>query len=402
MTYDKPRIVNFDEACYLITNLAAGRHGEQVPLDHAAGRVLAQDVIARRASPTHAVSAMDGYAVRESDLAELPTFLPVAGRSFAGQRFSESLPPNACVRIFTGAILPGGSDRVVVQEDVSDINGVAHFTLPLSPHRHLRAASSDFAEGDTLLAKGSLVTPQRLVSIAAADMASVEVYRQPRVLILCCGDELVEPGQKTPHPDRIPESVSYGVAALARSWGGIVIARWRRGDHLGALRLAAHDAVAAADIVVIIGGASVGEKDLAKEAFAAPGFELLFTRVAVRPGKPVWLGRQGRVPVLGLPGNPTSAVVTARLFLAPLLAGLNGRDPKEAWSWQQMQLGDSLTPSGDRDCFLRATVVAGAAMPVMDQDSASQGALASATHLIRHRSGAPSVPEGAMVETLLL
>jgi molybdopterin molybdotransferase len=395
-------MASFDEACRLVGGLAAERDREWVALDQAGGRVLAQDVIARRPSPARAVSAMDGYAVRERDLEMLPAVLPVAGRSFAGQAFAGALPPKSCIRIFTGAILPAGSDRVVIQEEVDEAGGQARFSAALSPRRHVRAAGSDFAEGDVLLSGKSLVTPQGLVAIAAADLASVEVYRQPRVAILCCGDELVEPGQKMPHPERIPESLSYGVAALVRNWGGVVIARWRRGDHLAALRSAARDAVAAADIVVIVGGASVGEKDLAKDAFAAPGFEMLFSRVAIKPGKPVWLGCQGRVPVLGLPGNPTSAMVTARLFLAPLLAGLNGRDAREAWDWQEMQLGEPLDPPGERDAFLRAFVVGGIAIPLADQDSASQRALASATHLIRHHAGAPAARAGKIVETLAL
>lgn len=393
---------SFDEACRLLQAMPARRDKESVRLDQAGGRVLASDIVAGRDAPARAVSAMDGYAVRESDLAVLPAFLPVAGRSFAGSSFRGPIPPAACVRIFTGAVLPEGGDRVVIQEDVREIDGKACFSESLCPQRHVRPAASDFAGGDILVPANTLITPQRLVAIAAADIADIEVYRQPRVAILCCGDELVEPGQSVPHPDRIPESISYGVAALARNWGGVVIACWRRGDHLPALRLAARDAMAAADILVVIGGASVGEKDLAKEAVATEEFELLFSRVAIKPGKPVWLGRNGRIPILGLPGNPTSALVTARLFLAPLLSQLGGRNAREAWDWQDMRLGSPLDPPGNRDNFLRAIVAKGVVTPLPNQDSASQGALACATHLLRHRAGAPSAASGETMETLAL
>lgn len=402
MTCGRGSLVSFDEACRLLSIAATGREAESVALDQAGGRVLAQDIVARRDAPGRAVSAMDGYAVCERALDDLPACLPVIGTSFAGRPFAGPLPPNTCVRIFTGAALPEGADRVIMQEDVREIDGRAHFTMPCPPRRHVRAAASDFAKGDILLNRDVLITPQRLVSIAAADMASVEVYRRPRVAILCCGDELVEPGHSIPHPDHVPESISHGLAALVQDWGGIVIARWRRGDQLDALRLAARDAVAAADIVVVVGGASVGEKDLAKDAFAVPGFEMLFTRVAIKPGMPVWFGRQERTFILGLPGNPTSAIVTARLFLAPLLAELAGHGMAEAWTWQTLRLGASLDPSGERDSFLRATIMEDIVTPLSNQDSASQSVLARATHLIRHRTGASFLAAGSTVQTLAL
>ncbi len=395
-------MTSFDEACGIIRARAAALESELVPLETAAKRILARDVVARRASPVHAVSAMDGYAVREADLAHLPTILPVAGQSFAGNGFGAPLPQGACVRIFTGAPLPDGADRVVMQEDVRQKDAVAHFVQPLSPRRHLRAAGSDFAQGTTLLRAGTRLTPQGLVAAAAADRAEVAVWRRPRVVILCCGDELAAPGACGLDPDRIPESISYGVTALVEEWGGEVVARWRKGDDLASLQAAAQDASAMADVIVSIGGASVGEKDFAKQSFTTLGFGLSFEKVAIKPGKPVWFGARGPVLVMGLPGNPTSAMVTARLFLAPLLAGMSGRGCDAAWNWHEMRIGRPLDAGDTRECFLRASALSDMVEPVSDQDSASQNALALATHLIRRRAGASPIAPGATVETLAL
>jgi molybdopterin molybdotransferase len=394
------QIIGFEAAARIIGEQAAALPSESISLDQAAWRVLSADLVARRPSPFRAVSAMDGYAVRDSDLANLPASLPIAGHSFAGHGFHGPLPYGSCVRVFTGAALPDGSDRVIIQEDVVQSGGTAHFSEPLAEHRHLRRAASDFSRGDRLLAAGSLLTPQRLVAAVAADRACLQVHRQPRVAILCCGDELTEPGQAGEDPDRIPESLSYGVAALVQVWGAVVFHRRRCKDDLATLKSAARQAAAQADIVVVIGGASVGEKDFAKDAF--PGLRFLFTKVAIKPGKPVWFGKDAHVLVMGLPGNPTSAMVTARLFLAPLVAGLSGRGFHDAWRWQDMRLGSPMDASDGRDCFIRATASADLVRPITDQDSGSQKALGLATHLIRRRAGAPAIGPGEMVETLIL
>jgi len=395
-----PPMISFDAATRIISEQAKALPAESVPLDQAAWRVLSADLFARRPSPFHAVSAMDGYAVRDSDLAKLPACLPVAGNSFAGHGFHGPLPPASCVRIFTGATLPEECDRVVIQEDVLQTGNAARFTAPQTERRHLRRAGSDFFSGDRLLAAGSLLTPQRLVCAAAADRARVEVHRQPRVAILCCGDELADPGHAGDDADRIPESLSYGVAALVQAWGGLVVDRGRCEDNLKTLKSAARRAADRADIVVVIGGASVGEKDFGKQAFA--NLHFLFTKVAIRPGKPIWFGKDTHVLVVGLPGNPTSAMVTARLFLAPLVAGMSGRGCREAWRWQDMRINGRLDAGDGRDCFKRATTSGVTVTPILDQDSGSQKALGFATHLIRHRADAPAVRPGELVETLSL
>lgn len=395
-------IISFEEASRLIAAHARPLGVETVPIDMAEGRILAKAATARHAAPSTLVSAMDGYAVCDSDLARLPSALRIAGKSFAGAGFGDALPAGCCVRIFTGAPVPAGADRIVMQEDVREEDGMAIFATPLSPRRHLRHPGSDFQQGATIVSAGSMLTPQRITGVAAADLAEVELFRRPRVAIICCGDELAEPGSAERPTGKIPESISYGVAAMVRQWGGTVVSRNRQPDNLTCLQAAAADAAGLADVVVVIGGASVGEKDYAKEAFAPLNMELLFAKVAIKPGKPVWFGRAGKTLIIGLPGNPSSALVTGRLFLAPLLAGLCGGNAADALDWRMMRSSAPVPGCSDRDVFSRATVMARSAVSLLDQDSASQKALADATHLIRRRSGDSSSGADALVETLVL
>lgn len=401
MAGPRTHLISFEEASRLIAAHASPLGVERVGLDRADGRVLAGPVIARRTSPAVLLSAMDGYAVRESDIARMPVSLRIAGKSFAGAGFGQDLPPMACVRIFTGAPAPTGTDRVIMQEDVCTDGGLASFSRPLSKARHLRLPGSDFSKGDTIAGPGDPLTPQRLVGIAASGNTDLEAFRQPRVAILCCGDELVEPGIAAFAPDGIPESISYGVAALVRRWGGTVTGRCRLPDNLSCLEAGARAAAAVADVIAVIGGASVGERDFAKQAFGSLGLDPIFTKVAIKPGKPVWFGRAGGTYVVGLPGNPTSALVTARLFLAPLLAGLSGGCAGDALSWRMMPAAMPIAGCDGRDLFIRATVGGGGAAPLSNQDSAGQKALADATLLIWQGRGEPPVVAGTPVRTLV-
>ena len=397
----KSGLISFDEATFLIDRHARALGMERIPLEHADGRILARPAIARRTSPPTSVSAMDGYAVRDADIAQTPASLKIAGKSFAGGGFTQPLLPGMCVRIFTGAPAPAGTDRIIMQEDVRESQGFAIIAAPPAGRRHLRRPGSDFAQGDVIVAAGCRLNPQHLVGIAAADIATVEVFQRPRVAILCCGDELTEPGDQKRPEGAIPESISFGVAALVQRWGGKVVARRRCPDDLNLLQVMAAEAAAIADVVVTIGGASVGEKDLAKAAFAPLGLELAFAKVAIKPGKPVWFGRAGKALVMGLPGNPSSALVTARLFLAPLIAGLSGGKSHDALDFRMMRTQVVIESCCDRDIFARATLKGRMAVPLPDQDSASQKALAAATHLIRRRrSAAPGTD--TLVETLVL
>ncbi|MBS0296440.1 MAG: molybdopterin molybdotransferase MoeA [Proteobacteria bacterium] len=392
---------SFDDAVALACELASPLGSESVALHEAPGRVLAMPVLASRDAPTAPVSTMDGYALREAELSANAR-LRVVGESFPGRGFDGPVGSGECVRIFTGGPVPGGLDRVVMQEVVRRDGDIAAFEQPLGPERYVRAAGSDFRAGEALLAPGQRLTPAALVAAAAADLGRVEVYRCPRVSILATGDELAAPGEASARPGAIPDSASFGVAALAEAWGARVTARHRLIDDRAILEEAAATALRDSDLVVVIGGASVGEKDFAKAMFEPSGLELVFSKVAIKPGKPVWLGRaQGRL-VLGLPGNPGSALVTARLFLAPLLAGLGGRDPHEALAWSPMPMAEALAATGDRETFHRARVTPGGARPVENQDSGAQKALATTDLLVRRLPGAPALAPGEAASVLAL
>lgn len=391
---------SFDEACAVISGLAGPLGTEQVRLDEADGRILAAPVSAASAAPAFAVSAMDGYAVRDADLGPGGAALRVVGESFAGPlSFRGVLEPGCCVRIFTGAAVPEGADRVVVQEVVRRDGDMAVIPAPTGG-RHIRAAGSDFAAGEVLLERGRRLTPQAMIAAAAADRPSLEVFRRPRVTILSTGDELVEPGQAAGRPGAIPDSVSLGVTALSRAWGAEVVGRRRLDDDLPALSAAAGEALQAADVVVTTGGASVGEKDFARVMFAPFGLEVAIDKVAMKPGKPVWVGRAGGRIVVGLPGNPTSALVTARLFLAPILAAMGGRPAAEAWNWRAAPLAAPLAAGGARESFERARQGLAGVAPVASQDSSAQKELARADVLVRRPPGAPALSAGALADVL--
>jgi molybdopterin molybdotransferase len=394
-------MIGYDEACRRVIAIAKPLGVEQAPLDLAWNRVLAAPVIARRSAPEAAVSAMDGYAVRDADLASGSTQLRLVGESFAGSPDGgPQLQAGACVRIFTGAPLPAGADRVVMQENVERRGDAVMIAERPSPARHVRAAGSDFVSGEVLLDAGTRLTPQALVAAAAADQDMVQVYVRPRVAVLCTGDVLVAPGCVTHTPGTIPESVSFGVAALARAWDADVVCRQRLRDDLPTLVRAAGIALDDAHVVVVTGGASVGERDFSKAMFKELGLRFEFEKVAIKPGKPVWVGRVGDRIVVGLPGNPSAAMVTARLILAPILAGLSGCPPEAALAWRTLPLVSSLGACGDRECFHRGRSAADGVRPVGNQDSSAQKDLAMADLLIRRRPDARALVAGDLVEVL--
>jgi molybdopterin molybdotransferase len=343
---------------------------------------------------------MDGYAVRDADLARLPVSLKVAGESFAGAAWNGSVAEGTCARIFTGARVPAGADRVVIQENVGRKGEMAIIAEHPGTARHIRPRGSDFRIGEELLAAGRLLDPRAIVAAAAADVASLEVYRRPRVHILSTGDELAEPGTANERADAIPESISLGVAALAGQWGGECAARTRLRDDLPSMQRAAEAAIEQADVVVVTGGASVGEKDFAKAMFEPLELDLIFSKVSIKPGKPAWLGRVRDRLVIGLPGNPTSAMVTARLVLAPLLAGMRGQPIDAPLNWRALPLASPLGVCGERETFHRARTADGKAEILSFKDSGAQKALAQADLLVRQRAHAPALDEGAIVDVL--
>lgn len=393
-------MISFDEAAALVRETARALGSEDVALADAHGRRLAEDVTAAIDSPTRAVSVMDGYAVRAADLAALPARLPLQQQIFAGAAAPAPLAAGTCARIFTGAPMPDGADRVVIQEEVARDGEVAVIAGPLSPARFVRQRASDFATGDLLVPAGRVCGPGELMAIAAGDRGSVTCFRRPRVLLIATGDELAAPGNARRAAGAIPDSVSPGIAALVRDWGGEVVGATRLADTLEAMQTAAGEALTRADLIVVTGGASVGEKDFAKRMFEPHGLDLIFSKVAMKPGKPTWLGRCGSRLVIGLPGNPTSAMVTGRLFLAPLVAGLAGGDPGRAWAFEQLTLGGPLAACGDRENFARGRDEGEQLVPLGSQDSGAQATMAAADWLVRQAPASPALDAGDRVEAL--
>jgi molybdopterin molybdotransferase len=393
-------MISFDQAVELIRSVAVPLGSETVSLSSAAGRILAAPVVAHIDSPRADVSAMDGYAVRDADLTAFPASLRVVGESFAGAAWSGAVAEGTCARIFTGAPVPSGADRIVIQENVRRDGDRAIIDAHPDGASHIRKRASDFATGDELLAAGRELDARAIVAAAAADAAEVCVYRRPRLHILSTGDELAEPGMANSVADALPDSVSLGIAVLAGQWGADCAARTRLRDDLRAMQAAASVALDSADLIVVTGGASVGERDFAKAMFEPLGLELLFASVAIKPGKPVWLGRAGSAIVIGLPGNPTSAMVTARLLLAPLLAGLRGQPIEAALRWRAASLGEPLPECGGRETFHRGRWRDGAVQLLGNQDSGAQKALADADLLVRQRANSPALAPGASVEVL--
>jgi molybdopterin molybdotransferase len=393
-------MISFDEASDIIRKVGRPLRSETVPLQHSAGRVLAAPVVAAIDSPRADVSAMDGYAVREADLASVPARLRVIGESFPGGGWQGTVEPGTCVRIFTGAPVPQGADRIVIQEQVRRDADVAPIELPPTGSTWVRPRGADFRTGDALLEAGRVVDSTAMVAIAGADVAEVEVSLEPRIALLATGDEVVEPGHARQSRLAVPDSVSPALALFVGQWGARLVLQQRLRDDLAAMRDAAVEAVTAANVVVVIGGASVGERDFAKAMFEP--LELLFSKVAIRPGKPAWLGQAGETLVLGLPGNPTSALVTARLLLAPLLASLQGRAAEDALCWEAAGLAAPLGSCDERETFHRATLSRGQASMLPFQESHAQKALANAHVLVRQTANSPALPAGDTVHVLRL
>ena len=392
-------MISFDDAIATIVSIASPLGTEPVPLERAARRVLAEPVLAQIDSPRWDVSAMDGYAVRGADLGHLPARLKVVGESFAGAGWRGPVAHGECVRIFTGAPVPPGADRVIMQENAGR-DGDWAVIADAGFGDFIRKRGSDFAAGDELLPGGRQLDARAIVASAAADIATLQVFRQPRFHILSTGDELAAPGTARARGDAIPESVSLGVACLGEEWGAVCVGRATLKDDLAAMQATAAGSIQGAEVLVVTGGASVGEKDFAKEMYAQLGLNLLFSKVAIKPGKPVWLGTVGNRFVIGLPGNPTSALVTARLFLAPLLALLQGRPVEDALRWKSARLKSALPPCGERETFHRAVLADDAAEVLCFQDSSAQKALAEADILVRQRPNSAAIAAGEKVEIL--
>jgi molybdopterin molybdotransferase len=375
--------------------------GESVSLADALGRVLAEDLSARLTQPPFPASAMDGYAVRAED-AQAGARLEVIGMSRAGARFDGTLRRGKAVRIFTGAPVPEGADSILIQENARRDGDTIEATESAVAGRHLRPAGLDFRQGDILLRAGSALGPHAISLAASMGHAALPVRRRPRVAILANGDELVPPGS-TPGPDQIVSSNGVGLAALVRQAGGEAIDLGIAPDKREAISAFVGKA-AGADILVTSGGASVGEHDLVQEALKASGMALDFWRIAMRPGKPLMVGRLGATRVLGLPGNPVSTFVCAELFLKPLIRAMLGLPT--ATEIATATLGAPMPANDSRQDYVRATIAhtsAGlVATPFTVQDSSMLSTLAAADALIVRPIDAPAASVGESVPVLLL
>ncbi|MGH6838943.1 MAG: molybdopterin molybdotransferase MoeA [Methylocella sp.] len=338
----------------ILTDVAKDRPVEVVALERALGRTLAADLAAKRTQPPTAVSAMDGYAVRARDLAELPVKLKQIGESTAGHGFPGSIGPNETVRIFTGAPVPDGCDTILIQENARSEAGLIEPLQSVPSGRHIRAKGIDFAEGEVLLSAGTRLRASNIALAAAMNYAEVVVTRRPRVGILATGDELVRPGA-TIGADQIVASNSFAIMALIEAAGGETLDLGIARDDLGALEESI-DAARAADVLVTLGGASVGDYDLVKPALARQGMELSFWKIAMRPGKPVIHGRLGPMIILGLPGNPVAAFVAGMVFLVPLVRALYGDPDAGRDESEPAILGKALRANDSRQDYLRASL----------------------------------------------
>lgn len=371
---------------------------EQVKLDHAHGRVLAEDLAAQRTQPPAAVSAMDGYAVRAADIADAPVTLRLIGEVAAGHPFDGEVKAGHAARIFTGGVMPTGADTVIIQELTTREGDSVTMQKPADKGRNVRARGIDFAQGEVLLRKGRMLTDRDLMLAAAMNHASLLVHRRPKLAVIGTGDELVRPGAH-PGTGEIVYSNGYAIMALARAAGADVadfgICRDRIDDIAAVVRQARdwH-----ADLLVTSGGASVGEHDLVQKALAAEGLDLSFWRVAMRPGRPMMHGRLGAMHVLGVPGNPVSAYVCAFLFLVPLIARLTGRADFEQRP-QPARLGRDLPANDERTDYLRAVLThdpdGPVATPLPAQDSSLTAPLAMADCLLIREPYAPAAGTGS-------
>jgi molybdopterin molybdotransferase len=379
---------------------------QMVALRAASGRVLATDVTARLTQPPFDASAMDGYALRTEDAPVIGTELTVIGQAAAGHAFDGIVGKGQAVRIFTGAPVPDGANAVLIQEDAERLEGDRIRTrFAVTKGRHIRPRGQDFAEGEAVLPAGTRLDYARLTVAAAMNHPELPVYRRPRVAILATGDELVQPGAQ-PQPAQIIASNSYGIAALVEQAGGEVLDLGTVADRADLIERAVARAVAeGVDVLVTLGGASVGDHDLVQASLKSQGMELDFWRIAMRPGKPLMVGALGDMQVLGLPGNPVASLVCGTLFLEPLIARLAHRPaPKRV---AQALAASTLAANDHRQDYLRATLTRDhdgnlLAESFGKQDSSMMKIFAQSDCLIVRPPHAPELPAGAPCPILLL
>ncbi len=396
-----------EEALSQIVSTAPLLEMETVPVGEAAGRVLLQDVVAKRSQPPADMSAMDGYAVRGED-AERPTVtLRVIGEAAAGRLFLETVSAGEAVRIFTGGVMPKGADTVVIQEDTTR-EGDSVTTITATPKgQNVRLMGCDFRQGAPGLKAGRRLTGRDIMLAAAMNHATLPVARRPRVALMQTGDELVLPGQGSGAESEVVVSNVYGLATLARQLGAEVVDLGIIPDQMEATRAAIARGVSGEfDLLVTTGGASVGDHDLVAPALRAEGVDLRIHKIALRPGKPLMFGTRGKVLCLGLPGNPVSSHVCSVVFMAPILRAMQG-EVANSMPTMPARLAEPVPANGARRDFMRATTSRdkdGALLvkPANLQDSSMLAILARADCLLVRPPQAPAAAAGDTCEVIPL
>ena len=395
-------MLTFAEALARLLGSALPLGAERVSLDEAAGRVLAEDLAAPAPMPAFEYSAMDGYALRSNDhLGPGPLVIPVVGESAAGRPLPDLAPGSAC-RIFTGARLPAGADAVVMQENAERAGETITIAAAPRAGAHIRRRGADLEQGAIALRRGARLTPGKVALAAAIDRPQLLVARRPVVTVLCSGDELRSPGEPS-LPGTVTESNGYFVAATPRAAGAIVrVAPFVR-DDAEVARAAVADALRGADVVVTIGGVSVGDHDVIRPALEAAGVTLDFWRVKLKPGKPLAVGRAGAAHVRGLPGNPASASLTFLLFGVPLLRALQG-DAAPLPARLRARVAGAVRREAGREEFRRARLEQGpeglVARLLANQDSGAVTSFAEAEALVVIPADRAGIEDGESLEVI--
>ncbi|NDW44123.1 gephyrin-like molybdotransferase Glp [Ruegeria sp. PrR005] len=384
-------MITVEEARKLLLDLVTPVDTEQVPLAQAARRVLAADVAATRDQPPFAASSMDGYALKSAEV-ERHAMLKVIGEAAAGHRYGGQVGAGQAVRIFTGAPVPDGADFVVIQEDVERKGDLITIRNHPGDKSNIRPAGADFRVGQ-IISSPRILRPEDIALLAAMNTPVVPVRRKPVVALISTGDELVMPGEE-PGPDQIIASNTFGLKAMFEEAGAHVrllpIARDTRGSLATALDLAS-----GADLVVTVGGASVGDHDLVGDVTSGLGMERAFYKVRMRPGKPLMAGRLNGTAMVGLPGNPVSAMVCGHIFVLPMLQKLLGLNPQV--NFHRATLAAPLSANGPREHYMRATVENGQIIAFGDQDSSLLSILAQANALLMRPPDDPALAEGTQI-----
>lgn len=397
------KMASVEQALALLREHGSARllPAETVALADAEGRRLAAPVAARLSQPPADVSSMDGYAVRFADM-RVGAKLKVAGESRAGLPFDGPVGYREAVRIFTGAHVPEGANHILIQEDARRDGDTAEVTHDQPRAANIRRKGRDFSAGDALVPAGEILSPGAIALAAAGNAAQLSVRKRPVIGLLANGDELVEPGAEV-GPGQVTNSITPALAALLRRWGAAPASLGAARDDIADVR---RRIAQPCDLIVSIGGASVGDYDVVRAAFAEDGFAPVFEKIAVKPGKPTWFSQSPARLALGLPGNPAAAMVCAQLFLKPLIDALSGA-PATPRPTIRAHAAKAIPAAGDREEYLRAVLALGAdgrmtVAPAEDQDSSLLHPFLAANALIRRPPHAAAALEGELVEAVML